>query len=98
MDRPSKSSPTLSPGDHHRHGHIATNPPFHDPRGADVGLGRAFLAAAADALRPGGRLVLVANRTLPYERDLARRFAGVATLAERDGFKVIEARRQSVPG
>ncbi len=77
---------------------IAANPPFHDARGADVGLGRAFLAAAADALKPGGRFVLVANRTLPYERDLARRFASIETLASRDGFKVLQARRQSVPG
>ena len=47
---------------------IVTNPPFHTANGADnPGLGRRFIAAAAQALNPGGRLCLVANRHLPYE-------------------------------
>jgi len=71
---------------------IVSNPPFHAQGRADrPDLGRAFLAAAADALRPGGRLLLVANRHLPYESLLQSRFAGHRTLAQQDGFKVIEA-------
>ena len=71
---------------------IVTNPPFHaTARDARPDIGRAFIAAAADALRPGGRLWLVANRHLPYEQVLDARFARVTTHAQRDGFKVIEA-------
>jgi 16S rRNA (guanine1207-N2)-methyltransferase len=71
---------------------IVSNPPFHAQGRADrPDLGRAFLAAAADALRPGGRLLLVANRHLPYESLLQSRFARHRTLAQQDGFKVIEA-------
>jgi 16S rRNA (guanine1207-N2)-methyltransferase len=71
---------------------IVSNPPFHAQGRADrPDLGRAFLAAAADALRPGGRLLLVANRHLPYESLLQSRFAQHRTLAQQDGFKVIEA-------
>ncbi|RZA15544.1 MAG: class I SAM-dependent methyltransferase, partial [Lysobacteraceae bacterium] len=47
---------------------IVCNPPFHAlGRGDRPDIGRAFIAAAAAALRPGGRLLLVANRHLPYE-------------------------------
>lgn len=78
-----------------RHDFIVSNPPFHAQGRADrPDLGRAFLAAAADALAPGGRLWLVANRHLPYEGELAARFASVRTVAQADGFKVLEARQQ----
>lgn len=70
---------------------IVSNPPFHQGRADQPGLGRAFIAAAADALRAGGRFWLVANRHLPYEDALAARFASVRTVAVQDGFKVIEA-------
>lgn len=73
---------------------IVSNPPFHaQGREERTDLGRAFIAAAADALHPGGRLFLVANRHLPYEAGLGGLFASVRLLAQRDGFKVIEARR-----
>ena len=71
---------------------IVSNPPFHAQGRADrPDLGRAFLGAAADALRPGGRLLLVANRHLPYESLLQSRFARHRVLAQQHGFKVIEA-------
>ena len=71
---------------------IVTNPPFHaQGREERTDLGRAFIAAAAAALRDGGRLLLVANRHLPYEAELAARFEHVRTLAQEHGFKVVEA-------
>ena len=76
-----------------RYDAIVCNPPFHaQGAGERVDLGRAFIAAAADALRPGGRLWLVANRHLPYEAALADRFDAPREVAGRDGFKVVEAR------
>ena len=73
---------------------IVTNPPFHaQGRAGRPDIGRRFIAAAADALRPRGRLVLVANRHLPYEGVLDARFANVRVLAQAHGFKVIEAVR-----
>ena len=71
---------------------IVCNPPFHAlGRGDRPDIGRAFIAAAADALKPGGRLWLVANRHLPYEQALGEGFAQVATLAQNGGFKIVEA-------
>ena len=73
---------------------IVSNPPFHAQGRADrPDLGRAFIAAAAAALRPGGRLWLVANRHLPYEAVLDASFGSVRTAAQRGGFKVVEAVR-----
>ena len=56
-------------------------------------IGRAFIAAAADALRDGGELWLVANRQLPYEQALAGGFPQVREVAAGGGFKVIHAVR-----
>ena len=74
-----------------RYDFIVTNPPFHVGRADEPKLGRAFIAAAADALDPRGRLWLVANRHLPYESILDQRFDAVRTVATEHGFKVIEA-------
>ena len=71
---------------------IVSNPPFHAQGRADrPELGRAFIHSAAQALRPRGRLFLVANRHLPYEADLGATFASVRVLAQAGGFKVFEA-------
>ena len=71
---------------------IVSNPPFHTQSRADrPDVGRRFIAVAAEALKPGGRLYLVANRHLPYEAVLNASFGQVRVLGERDGFKVIEA-------
>ena len=73
---------------------IVCNPPFHAlGRGDRPDIGRAFIAAAAAALKPGGRLWLVANRHLPYEQALGEGFAQVRTLAQNGGFKIVEATR-----
>lgn len=50
---------------------ILLNPPFHTGQATDVDLGRAFVRVAAAVLRRGGKLLLVANRQLPYEKVLA---------------------------
>ncbi|NCT68628.1 MAG: class I SAM-dependent methyltransferase [Rhodanobacteraceae bacterium] len=75
-----------------RYDAIVSNPPFHQGRADQPELGRAFIAAAAAALRPHGSLWLVANRHLAYEATLAARFATVRVVDVRDGFKVIEAK------
>jgi 16S rRNA (guanine1207-N2)-methyltransferase len=76
-----------------RYDAIVSNPPFHQGRADLPELGRAFIASAAAALQPRGRLWLVANRHLPYEATLAALFAQVRTVVVQDGFKVIEATR-----
>jgi 16S rRNA (guanine1207-N2)-methyltransferase len=75
-----------------RYDFIVSNPPFHAQGRADrPDIGQRFIAAAADALNPGGQLWLVANRHLPYEAALDATFGSVRTVAQRDGFKVVNA-------
>ena len=76
-----------------RYDFIVSNPPFHAGRADQPELGRAFIAAAAAALNPEGRLWMVANRHLPYESTLREGFSSVRIVADEQGFKVIAAIR-----
>lgn len=78
---------------------IVCNPPFHAQVGAErPDIGRRFIEVAADALNPGGRLWLVANRHLPYELALNTGFDAVNTITQQSGFKIIEAVRSRKAG
>jgi 16S rRNA (guanine1207-N2)-methyltransferase len=71
---------------------IVCNPPFHTHARADrPDIGRRFIAVAAQALQPGGRLWLVANRHLPYEQALGAGFEQVRIVTQQHGFKIVEA-------
>jgi len=78
---------------------IVTNPPFHAQRALDrPDIGRRFITVAAEALRPGGKLWLVANRHLPYELVLNESFDVVRTVVQAHGYKIIEGvRRRGKP-
>lgn len=68
------------------------NPPFHDGTGVDLSPAKAMFRALDEALSRNGRALVVANRTLPYERDLEA--LGRVKLARQDSrFKVIEVAR-----
>lgn len=78
----------------HSYDVIVSNPPFHTQSRTDrPDIGRRFIAIAAEALNPGGRLWLVANRHLPYESVLTESFGKVRIVAQEHGFKIVEAVR-----
>ena len=72
---------------------IVCNPPFHTGRAATPALGQSVIEAAARALKPGGRLFMVANRGLPYEPILKTHFASFETLADNNKFRISRAIR-----
>lgn len=72
---------------------IVMNPPFHLGRSAEPELGRTMITRAAKALRPGGRLFMVANRGLPYDGPLAASFTKVEELASDTRYRVFAAQK-----
>ncbi|WP_269930858.1 class I SAM-dependent methyltransferase [Aminobacter sp. HY435] len=72
---------------------VVMNPPFHQDRDADPEIGQRMIKAAAAALKPGGRLFMVANRHLPYKPVLEASFSWVREIALEDGFRVWFAQR-----
>ncbi|MEL7430104.1 MAG: class I SAM-dependent methyltransferase [Pseudomonadota bacterium] len=70
---------------------VIMNPPFHAGRAADPDIGKRFIEVAASTLPAGGRLLMVANRNLPYEKTLETRFRRFETIADLRGFKILEA-------
>ena len=76
---------------------IVMNPPFHHghagSRQARPDIGKTFIEKAASRLAAGGRLLMVANRTLAYEETLTRCFSRTEKLAEEGGYKIIQAVR-----
>lgn len=70
---------------------IVSNPPFHSGHAKEAEMVHALIDDAQRALRPRGRLVLVANRFLPYNRLLERVFGPVETLAQDARYHVLSA-------
>ena len=72
---------------------IIMNPPFHIGKIEDKNLGKSFITKAANALKPKGKLYMVANAHLPYDTVLQSSFSSVAVVAKENGFKIFEAVR-----
>jgi 16S rRNA (guanine1207-N2)-methyltransferase len=70
---------------------VVTNPPFHLGKATDLDVPMQFIHDAWEVLAPGGRLFLVANRTLPYERAIATLFGNIETVHDGRRFKVLAA-------
>ncbi len=77
----------------YRYDLIVMNPPFHQRRTAEPDIGQGMIRAAAAALKPGGRLLMVANRQLPYEKTLSEAFSAQEEICRTGMFKVLGARR-----
>ena len=72
---------------------VIMNPPFHEAQDASFELGKTFIKQAANILKPGGTLYLVANLHLPYEQTLIEHFRSHRLLIEDKGFKIFLARK-----
>jgi 16S rRNA (guanine1207-N2)-methyltransferase len=72
---------------------VVTNPPFHIGKSTDLHVPLQFIYDAWEVMAPEGRLFLVANRTLPYERNIKHRFGNIRTVHDGPRFKVLSATR-----
>lgn len=69
---------------------IIMNPPFHDGSEEQKSLGQAFIINAKHHLKKNGKLYIVANKHLPYEKILIKEFQNVKNIYEGDGFKIFK--------
>ena len=74
-----------------RYDMVISNPPIHTGVKTDNRLGMRLLESVHQHIRPGGGLILVANRHLPYENWLSDNFRQVKEIAADHNFKVISA-------
>ena len=70
---------------------VVTNPPFHVGKQTELAVPMQFIEDAWQVLIPGGQVYLVANRTLPYETAIRRRFGNIASVHDGKRFKVLSA-------
>ena len=67
---------------------IICNPPFHDGHRQMTNLAENMFSQSAKRLRPKGRLIVVANRHLPYLSKLKQHFRQVRQSGQNDKFLV----------
>ena len=72
---------------------ILSNPPFHTGKLVEYSMAQTFIMHSRYILHPGGRLVLVANRFIRYDRLMKEVFGNVVGLAETGKFHVLESVR-----
>ncbi len=72
---------------------IVSNPPFHQGQQTDRSVVTELITTAPHKLRKNGRLILVANRFLPYKAEMERHIGPTAVLADNKQFWVLDAKR-----
>lgn len=73
---------------------IVSNPPFHQGVHTDYSATEQLLREAAQHLRPGGELRIVANSFLRYPPLIEQHIGACRVVAEREGFRVYAAKRR----
>jgi 16S rRNA (guanine1207-N2)-methyltransferase len=70
---------------------IIMNPPFHAGKAVKTSIAKHFIKEAAQSLRPGGELYLVANKQLSYEPTILSFFGTCKLMQQTKTFKVLHA-------
>ncbi len=78
---------------HLKYDWIIMNPPFHQAKKTDHDIGLGFIQSAYRALKNNGKLYMVANNFLPYDKFLNNKFSKVEKITEENGFKVLFAQK-----
>ena len=73
---------------------IISNPPFHEGIATNYEIVSSFMTSCNRYLRPGGQLVIVANRFLPYEPLMAKAMGAPTLIAQSKKYKVLVSRKR----
>jgi len=68
---------------------VATNPPFHLGPGVEYDIAAQFIEDTRDILTAKGRLYLVCNTFIPYERQMTSMFRRVVPVSRDNRYKVL---------
>ena len=68
---------------------VLSNPPFHAGKVVDYAVARTFIEHARYILEPDGKLVVVANKFIRYDRLMSQFFEQVGRLAETPSYHVL---------
>jgi 16S rRNA (guanine1207-N2)-methyltransferase len=88
--RPSDVLDAIGP---ERYDLILSNPPFHAGKLVEYSMAHTFITHSRQILNPDGRLVLVANRFIRYDRLMKDVFGNVVKLIETGKYYVLESVR-----
>ena len=70
---------------------VVSNLPFHTGKEVDYGASQALIAGLPHLLKPGGQLVIVANRFIRYESLMEQAFGNVVVLARTGKYHVLKS-------
>ncbi|RTE86240.1 MULTISPECIES: methyltransferase [Gammaproteobacteria] len=70
---------------------IISNPPFHQGKSTNYEIATQFILKAKSHLKANGKVLLVFNQFLPWERLLAEQFKRISVIAQNKSFKVVTA-------
>jgi len=78
----------------HTYNMLVSNPPFHNGKEVDYSVAKVFIEQAHRVLINSGRLTLVANRFLRYDRQMQACFGNIETLAQTGQFHLLSSIKQ----
>ncbi len=76
-----------------RYTQVVTNPPFHVGHSVDYQVTQAFIHQAWQVLEPEGQLLLVSNKFIRYDLEMAPFFKHVERLAETNRYQLLSAQK-----
>ena len=74
---------------------ILTNPPFHTGHTVDYHIAHAMISQSFQALNPGGKIIIVSNRFIRYDRLVKEVFGNVTSISESGKFHVLSGLKSS---
>jgi 16S rRNA G1207 methylase RsmC len=83
------SAPSFEDENPEQYDLVLMNPPFHSGKEVNYNLPAHLIQRAHKALPRGGRLTLVANRFIRYERQMRRIFRRAEIIAHTGKFHII---------
>jgi 16S rRNA (guanine1207-N2)-methyltransferase len=72
---------------------VFTNPPFHSGKSVEYHIANEFIYQAHSHLVPGGRLWVVSNRFIPYDRLMNNIYGNVELVSSNNKYKIFTANK-----